>query len=162
MDVTIPDGYNKLLPGETFVKTWRLKNDGSCNWSADTQIVYVDGDKMGAPSAQSIGKTVAVGQQVDISLTMTAPTQAKEYKGYWKLEAPNGTRFGVGTSGNGNLWVSIVILGNTATPSPTKTVGTPLPTKTPTTTPTPTSTPTGSPTMTPTATPTCPGGYPVC
>jgi hypothetical protein len=161
-DVTIPDEYNKLLPGETFVKRWRLQNNGSCNWPADTQIVFVTGDQMDAPDSQSIGETVAVGQEVDISLTMKAPTQAKAYKGYWILKAPNGTRFGVGASGNGNLWVSIVILGNTATPSPTKTVGTPPPTKTPTPTPTATSTPTGSPTMTPTETPTCPGGYPVC
>jgi hypothetical protein len=31
-DVTVPDGTN-FAPGTTFVKTWRLKNNGSCTWT---------------------------------------------------------------------------------------------------------------------------------
>jgi hypothetical protein len=161
-DVTIPDYYDKLAPGETFVKTWRLKNTGTCTWPADTQVVFLSGEQMGAPSSQAVGAAVAVGEDVDISVTMTAPTSAGTYTGYWMLKIPNADRFGIGDNGDQSFWVIIVMGAKSATPSLTKTVGTPPPTKTSTVTPTATSTPTGSPTKTPTMTPTCPGGYPVC
>jgi hypothetical protein len=160
-DVTIPD-ESKMAAGETFVKTWRLQNNGTCNWPADTQVVFISGSQMGAPSSQSIGAAVAVGEERDVSLTMKAPAEAGTYKGYWMLKIPDGGRFGIGDAGNQSFWVIIVVGGKSATPSVTKTVGTPPPTKTPTITPTLTPTPTGSPTLTPTLTPTCLGGYPVC
>ena len=151
-DVTIPDHYDKLAPGETFIKTWRLQNNGTCNWPEDTQIVFISGAQMDAPSSQSIGDAVTVGDEVDISVTMKAPTTAGTYTGYWMLKIPNAGRFGIGDAGNQSFWVIIVVGTKTMTPSPTKTVGTPQPSKTPTTTPTATWTPTGSPTETPTPT----------
>jgi hypothetical protein len=161
-DVTIPDYYDKLAPGETFVKTWRLKNTGTCVWPADTLVVFLSGSQMSAPSSQSIGAAVAVDEERDVSVTMKAPTEAGTYTGYWMLKIPNAGRFGIGDAGDQSFWVIIVVGGKTATPTLTKTVGTPLPSKTPTTTPSATATPTGSPTPIPTYTPTCPGGYPVC
>ena len=166
-DVTIPD-YQKMAPGETFVKTWRLENTGTCAWPADTLVVFLSEKQMGAPSSQSIGAAVAVGEERDISLTMVAPTEEGTYTGYWMLKIPNGGRFGLGDAGDKPFWVIIVVSGKTKTPTLTKTVGTPEPTKTSSVTRTPsptrtlTPTPTGSPTLTPTPTPTCPGGYPVC
>jgi hypothetical protein len=161
-DVTIPDYYDKLAPGETFVKTWRLKNTGTCDWPADTLAVFLSGAQMSAPSSQTIGAVVAVGEERDISVSMKAPTDPGTYTGYWMLKIPNAGRFGIGDNGDQSFWVIIVVGAKTSTPSLTKTVGTPPPTKTPTMTPTATATPTGSPTPTPTMTPTCPGGYPVC
>jgi hypothetical protein len=160
-DVTIPD-ESKMAAGETFVKTWRLKNNGTCNWPADTQVVFISGSQMGAPSSQSIGAAVAVGEERDVSLTMKAPAEAGTYTGYWMLKIPSGGRFGIGDAGDQSFWVIIVVGSKSPTPSVTKTVGTPPPTKTPTVTPSRTPTPTGSPTLTPTLTPTCPGAYPVC
>jgi hypothetical protein len=161
-DVTIPDD-TKMAAGETFVKTWRLENNGTCDWPADTQVVFLSGSQMGAPSAQSIGAAVDVGEERDISLTMKAPAEAGTYTGYWMLKIPNGGRFGIGEAGNESFWVIIVVSSSKSpTPSVTKTVGTPLPSKTPTVTPTTTPTPTGSPTPLPTNTATCVGGYPVC
>jgi hypothetical protein len=163
-DVTIPDYYDKLSPGETFVKTWRLKNTGTCSWPTDTLVVFLSEKQMGAPSSQSIGAAVAVGEERDISLTMVAPTEAGTYTGYWMLKIPNGGRFGLGDAGDKPFWVIIVVSGSSKSPTPsvTKTAGTPLPSKTPTVTPTPTSTPTGSPTLTPTCTQDPRIGYPVC
>ncbi len=160
-DVTIPD-YAKLAAGETFVKTWRLENNGTCNWPADTQVVFISGSQMGAPSSQSIGAAVAVGEERDISLTMKAPAEAGTFTGYWMLKIPDAGRFGIGDAGNQSFWVIIVVGSKSPTPSVTKTVGTPPPTKTLTITPSRTPTPTGSPTPIPTNTATCVGGYPVC
>lgn len=37
-DVTVPDG-TKYEPGETFEKTWRLKNIGTCTWTISYSLV---------------------------------------------------------------------------------------------------------------------------
>ena len=33
VDVNVPDG-TQMTPGQQFVKTWRIKNDGICTWGA--------------------------------------------------------------------------------------------------------------------------------
>src|SRR5262245_21217234 len=45
-DVNIPDGTS-MAPGQDFLKTWRVKNSGSCTWDADYKLVYAEyADKM--------------------------------------------------------------------------------------------------------------------
>ncbi|MCK4489053.1 MAG: hypothetical protein KAU23_02275, partial [Anaerolineales bacterium] len=71
-DVTVPDG-TIFEPGETFTKTWRLKNVGSCAWTSGYDIVFSGGDAMDAPaSVQLTAGTVNPGQNVDVSVDMTA------------------------------------------------------------------------------------------
>jgi hypothetical protein len=165
-DVTIPDDYDKLAPGETFVKTWRLGNNGSCSWPANLQVVFVSSEQMGGPDAQAIGQAVAVGATVDISVTLKAPAGNGRHVGYWMLRAPDGTRFGLGNAGDQTFWVQIIIGSLTPSTTVTQTAGTPLPTNTPTPTSPPTPTRTPTPTATPTMTPTMPncgwGPYPAC
>lgn len=155
-DVTIPDDYDKLAQGEVFVKTWRLLNNGSCNWSANVQIVFVTGAQMDGPASQAIGEAVGVGQTLDVSVTLKAPATSGRHTGYWMLKSPEGNRFGLGANSTESFWVMIVMGSGTVTPSLTKTPSTPLPTKTSTLTPTITLTRT--PTLT--ITPVCPP-YPV-
>lgn len=151
-DVTIPD-YTALNPGETFVKTWRLKNTGTCDWAADTSIGFFSGTQMGGPSSQSLGLIVAVGDQIDISLTLKAPTDAGTYTGYWMLLTPSGGRFGIGDAGDQSFWVLITVRSGTTTPTVTKTLGTVTATLIPTMTKTPTITSTPTQTRTPSLTP---------
>jgi hypothetical protein len=153
-DVTIPDDYDKLAPGETFVKTWRLKNNGTCDWAANTDLVFYSGTQMGGPSAQEIGEVVHVGDEIDLSVTLKAPALAGTYTGYWMLRVSGGGRFGIGNAGGDAFWVEIVIKGGTITPSVTNTLGTPTITKTPTSTKSPTPIPTWTGTRTPSLTPT--------
>jgi hypothetical protein len=161
-DVTIPDNFDELDPGEVFVKTWRLQNSGSCNWAANVQLVFVSGEQMDGPDSQSIGATVGVGQYMDVSVTLKAPTTSGKHTGYWMLKSPEGSKFGLGANGTESFWVMIVMSNVTVTPSLTKTPSTPVPTKTPTISPTLTITRTPTVTITPSITPTCMGGYPVC
>jgi hypothetical protein len=170
-DVTIPDYYNELTPGQTFMKTWRLRNTGSCDWAVNTEIIFSSGSQMGGPSALEIGQVVKVGDSIDISITLQAPTKSGTHTGFWMLRTPGGSRFGVGDGGDQSIYVLIVISGNTSTPTVTYTPGTPTATniprtptttKTPTITPSPTPLPTWTGTRTPSLTPTCVGGYPVC
>ena len=99
---TIPDDteYN---PGDTFTKTWRLKNTGTCTWNTNYKVVFASGDKMNGPSTKNLTQSVAPGEQVDISVDLKAPASAGTYKGFWKI-ADDEDQFYVNT-----LWVQIKV-----------------------------------------------------
>ncbi|HAV77247.1 MAG TPA: hypothetical protein DCX53_07825 [Anaerolineae bacterium] len=105
-DVTIPDG-TKFSPGDTFTKTWRLKNRGTCMWTSDFMLVFVNGDQMGGTTAVRLPGPVAPGQSVDVSVTLTAPAKRGHYVGYWMLRNPSGVLFGFGDHANKAFYVDI-------------------------------------------------------
>jgi len=116
-DVNFPDG-TVLQPGAQFTKTWRLKNVGSCAWTTSYQLVFFNGEKMGAASSAAFTKNVAVGETVDISMNMTAPTTSGSYRGYWMFKNASGALFGIGAQANKPWWVDIKVTGGpTVTPS---------------------------------------------
>jgi hypothetical protein len=105
-DVTIPDG-TLVSPGSTFTKTWRMRNLGSCAWSADYQLVFVSGDQLNGPTHLPLGKSAAPGQTIDISVELTAPEAPGTYKGVYKLADASGSIFGIGPGGNNAFFVVI-------------------------------------------------------
>jgi len=105
-DVTISDG-TKFNPGETFTKTWRLKNRGTCTWTPDYMLVFTSGDSMGGTTALRLPGNVAPSQTVDVSVTLTAPTKRGDYLGYWMLRNPSGVLFGYGDRANQPFYVDI-------------------------------------------------------
>lgn len=108
-DVTIPDG-TKFEPGESFTKTWRIKNVGSCAWTSGYDIVFSGGDAMDAPSAVQITSgTVNPGQNVDVSVDLTAPASEGTYRGNWQLRDPSDVIFGIENSSSGYFWVEIEV-----------------------------------------------------
>ncbi len=111
-DVTYPDGANVALGG-TFTKTWRIKNVGTCTWSTAYSIVFVSGEKFGAPNAVSMPGSVAPGQTIDISVNLTAPNNNGRYRGDWKLRNASGALFGVGQAASSNFYVDVNITGYT-------------------------------------------------
>jgi hypothetical protein len=86
-DVTIPDGTT-FAPGDTFTKTWRIRNSGTCTWSGYS-LVFDSGDAMSGTSPTTIG-TVGPGQEVDLSVNLTAPATNGSYRGYWRIRNPSG------------------------------------------------------------------------
>jgi hypothetical protein len=69
-DVTVPDGSD-YSPGDVFTKTWRLKNTGTCAWTSGYDLVFVNGDQMGAPAAvQLTSGTVGTNQNLDVSVQL--------------------------------------------------------------------------------------------
>ena len=108
-DVTVPDG-KVFEPGETFTKTWRLKNVGSCAWTSGYDIVFSGGDAMGAPAAvQVTNGTVHPGNNVDVSVELTAPAGEGTYRGNWQLRDPSGVIFGIENSTSELFWVEIKV-----------------------------------------------------
>jgi hypothetical protein len=113
-DVTIPDG-SSILTGSAFTKTWRLKNIGSCSWNSSYALVFDRGDKMGGPDAQPLSGNIAPGGTLDLSVSLTAPAAAGNYRGYWRLRDGSGLLFGLST---GSFWVDIKAVSPSATATP--------------------------------------------
>ena len=93
-----PDGVI-IKPGETFWKTWTLKNEGTCTWTAAYSLVFSNGDLMGGLTSYPLNDDIAPGEQKDISIYLKAPDAEGTSTGYWKLQSPWNSSFGVGPSG---------------------------------------------------------------
>jgi uncharacterized protein affecting Mg2+/Co2+ transport len=121
-DVTIPDN-TQMNPGQSFTKTWRVQNSGSCAWGADYKFSLVGGDAMGA-QAITLGQSIAPGATYEISVPMTAPATAGTVTGNWRMSDAAGSFFGDA------VYVTIVV-GGAGGGSPTATTGAPTATSTP-------------------------------
>ncbi len=120
-DVTILDG-TKFEPGEVFTKTWRLKNTGSCAWTSGYDIVFSGGDAMSAPvSVQITSGTVNPGQNVDVSVDLTAPASEGTYRGNWQLRDPSDVIFEIENSSYDLFYVEIEVEEPTVVPAPVTT-----------------------------------------
>ena len=109
-DVSYPDG-SILTPGATFVKTWRLRNNGSCTWNSSYNLVYVANNSMGAPAALPLTSgTVPPGGVIDVSVTLKAPSLPDNYEGDWKLSNSTGKLFGIGADADSPFWVRITVV----------------------------------------------------
>lgn len=129
IDVSIPDD-TQMRPGQSFTKTWRLQNVGSCAWTREYRVELFSGEAMSAPSSIILPREVSPGQQVDISVDMIAPQSAGTYQGNWKLRNAEHAWFGIGPVGTSPFWVRIIVV-----PLPTATITPTLATPTPTATP---------------------------
>ncbi len=84
-DVTVPDGTN-YNGGDSFIKTWRLKNTGTCTWNSSYTLVFDTGEIMGGPASQSLTNgNIAPGQEVEVSVALKAPNVPGTYRGYWRI-----------------------------------------------------------------------------
>ena len=113
-DVTYRDGSVVGL-GNTFTKTWRIKNIGTCTWTTSYALVYVSGEKFGAKNATPLAFNVDPGKTVDLSIQLTAPNQNGHYKGYWVLRNASGIQFGFGTTGDSSIYADVNVSGYTVT-----------------------------------------------
>jgi len=78
--------------GQEFVKTWLVKNNGSCTWGAGYKLIFSSGEKLSGV-AQPFNAVVAPGQEVEVSVNFKAPTQAGQYVSSWQMANANGTPF---------------------------------------------------------------------
>ena len=128
-DVSVPDG-SVFAAGEGFAKTWRIKNAGTCAWTADTKLVFVNGSQMDGPSVAAIPGYVAPGQTVDVTVSLTAPLQKGKYTGYWMLRSDSNIYFGFGLLHDQPTWVQIQVVIPGIQPTPRPRFHRPTPTRT--------------------------------
>lgn len=127
-DVTIPDN-TPMTPGQTFTKTWRVKNSGTCAWEAGFKLAFTGGDAMSG-ATHTLPQSVPANGEVDISIAMTAPNKNGSIRGNWRMSTAAGQYFG------DEVYVMILVgggsAGGTATNTGAPTAGsTAVPTETP-------------------------------
>jgi len=101
-DISVEDGTT-LQAEQPFVKIWRMRNESTVAWPENTRLGYVGGDKLSSVEAIAV-PAVEPAQEVDIAIDMIAPAKPGRYVGYWRLAAPDGTRFGQ------RVWVDIIVI----------------------------------------------------
>ena len=111
-DVTIIDN-TPVTPGQSFTKTWKVKNAGSCAWEAGFKFAFVGGDAMGG-TTYTLPSSVGAGAVADVSVAMVAPNKAGTIRGDWRLSTASGQFFG------DQVYVQVVVGGGSA---PTNTSG---------------------------------------
>ncbi|RHY31248.1 hypothetical protein DYB32_003651 [Aphanomyces invadans] len=119
-DVSFPDG-STIRAGDSFLKTWRLKNDGKTRWPAKSRLVCVGGDHLEIGDSFVSVPIVPPGKMIDVSVEMKAPSKPARYTGYWRLCTADGKRYGQ------RLWVDILVVGKPDPPAPSAPPATPTP-----------------------------------
>ncbi len=129
-DVTVADN-TVMTPGQSFTKTWRVQNTGSCAWGAGYKFSLIGGDAMGA-QALTITQSVAPGATYELSVPMTAPTAGTgSITGTWRMSDAAGAFFGdnltvvIRLSTGGGTVPTATTGAATAEPTATATTGTP-------------------------------------
>jgi hypothetical protein len=91
-DASVPDG-TVMAAGQEFIKTWKVKNTGTCSWTTGYRIIYSYGEKMGGlPTALTV--EIAPEAETEIAVKLKAPLKSGTYSGYWRLANNNGYAFG--------------------------------------------------------------------
>ncbi len=113
-----------LQPGQAFVKSWRVQNTGTCTWTPDYAVAYVNGNR---PEARMGGLTVPIGYNVapggllDLSVSLVAPQTYGTFQAFWQLRNAAGDYFGQ------VMWVGIQVPDPNPPPPPPPPPGPPAP-----------------------------------
>src|SRR5512146_2964055 len=109
-DVTIAD-YSHFDKRETFTKTWRVKNAGTCTWSTDYRAVYSSGNALGTVQPIPLAQT-APGATLDISVDMAAPPTDGKFQTFYQLQNASGKVMPI--DAGDTLWALITVGNYTA------------------------------------------------
>ena len=77
---TVPD--DTVFSGDDeFIKTWTLKNIGTCSWTPSYALKFVSGDVMGGPAVVALAGNVDPGQTTTLTVNLKAPAADGTYRG---------------------------------------------------------------------------------
>src|SRR2546425_1285912 len=86
---TIPDN-SVMNPGQSFTKTWTLRNCGTTTWTTGANGYTLDfqsGSQMSVAGYVTLASSVAPNGQTTFSVAMTAPTTPGTYTGSWRMSS---------------------------------------------------------------------------
>jgi len=115
-EANIPSGPS-YQAGMNVVKTWRLRNTGTCVWRTGYSLVFVGGDQLNA-SPSTLTGDVAPNATVDMSVQIQTPMITGNFNSQWMLRSDSGAVFGLGEGGGQPLSAIIQVSGYTIFPTP--------------------------------------------
>ena len=101
---------SEVKAGSTFVKTWVIRNVGTCTWYASYMIYWNSGRRMGEPLFINFPEITPPNKNVFLSVTLVAPDQPGKYYQRWYIRDPEFTQFGIGPNYSDPLMVRIVVV----------------------------------------------------
>lgn len=110
-DVETPNG-TLIEPGDRFTRTWKVSNNGTCDWLFGFQLVPVSGANLAQDPIGVTNAPVKPGEWREFSKSVVAPDEPGTYIQYWQLSDGAGHTFG------SLLSISIVVGTPTNTPKP--------------------------------------------
>ena len=99
MSVLGESGYLDATPaqeGAALVRTWHVRNSGTCAWTTEYSLVLVEGDSFGMAPVP-LAAPVAPGEESDLQILLTVPSSPGLYSGGWALQSPEGDLLGAGS-----------------------------------------------------------------
>lgn len=91
-DITIPDD-TRIEINQSFVKTWHIRNTGTCDWEEGYRFAFVDGAPMHGPNAVGVPETQP-GESTEISVELIAPIEEGRHRSYWQMCVNDSDCFG--------------------------------------------------------------------
>ncbi|KAI9889777.1 MAG: hypothetical protein M1814_004979 [Vezdaea aestivalis] len=119
----IRDGTN-FHEQQIFAQTWTLHNPGPGVWPAGCCVKFIGGDNMlnvdsiqpsavseleKAAQSNALTTDIKAGSSTNFTISLRAPRRLGKNISYWRLTAPNGTKFGH------KLWCDINVIPETPT-----------------------------------------------
>jgi len=92
-DTNSPD-FTKVQPGAAFVKIWRVRNDGNTSWPDGTVLTVAGGDSLCSHDLKVAIPVAQPGEEVDLSINLTAPKSNGRYTAYFHLATQDGSSIG--------------------------------------------------------------------
>lgn len=112
-DVTIPDNTS-VNPGESFTKTWKIRNAGTCTWGLGYELVLDSGTFAEAVSLADPFPEAAPSEEVEVSVELTAPVTAGSQSGIWKIKRPEGDNVEVQAGTDFDFWATVIVANKTS------------------------------------------------
>lgn len=99
------DDVAHVTPGQSFKKSWLVRNDSSAPWPEEVSLVPVSRgcQDLSSPSEAAVVGAVAPGEEAEISVDLIAPNQAGMYEGYWRA-------FGDERKFGQRLWTKVMVV----------------------------------------------------
>ena len=98
---TIKDG-TVFKPGQTFAKTWTLRNEGDCDWTTGYTLKFIEGNRLNGESSVKVPSVIEPGEDITFQVNLKAPDAPGDYTGVWQLFADDDEELG-------RYWVKIEV-----------------------------------------------------
>jgi len=114
--LSLSDG-SILKSNNLYAKVWLVKNIGTCTWTTDYKLVFINGDENLNQTDISLPQEVSPGDTVELKINFATPEEGATYIANWMLASETGMVFGVGPFADQPLVLNFVIKPKSGLPS---------------------------------------------